>query len=150
MILTPTLLSWLAGLTRRKRPAALRSFYDSSNVHSAVHHCECDPLTFANGNQNIYIVIYIFFLSLWTLLVPQWLLPLETTTTWQFPEQLLTKWLKRRFQMYAWPTTPGSWWWTAARSLFTSSLRKPMKYATSPTRRPYPQSMSSMVRFNRG
>lgn len=39
----------------------MRSFYDSSNVHSAVHHCECDPLTFANGNQNIYIVIYIYF-----------------------------------------------------------------------------------------
>ncbi len=47
--------------------------------------------------------------------------------------------------MYEWQTTPESSWLTAARSSYTSYPQKPMKYATSPTRRPFLLSMSSTV-----
>lgn len=47
--------------------------------------------------------------------------------------------------MYEWLTMPENLWLIVAQSSYTSYLQKLMKYATSPTRRPYLRSMSSMV-----
>lgn len=117
--------------------------FDKSLTLFWVYEFQGPPLTFLSLGI-IPKRLNFFFFELVVIYWSRWLL-LETTTTWQSPEQPSTRWLKKLFPTYEWPTTPGSLWWTAARSSSTWYPQRPMKYATSPIKKPYLQSTSSTV-----